>query len=71
LEDVIPVVQIEYTRSHRVIAAATRLRDAWAMANVDVGEMHQATLGLISATGTTNLQSALDTLHDVESRHCH
>jgi hypothetical protein len=34
---------------------------------LDVVEMHEAALGLMSVTGTKDLQSALDVLHDVES----
>lgn len=64
-----PVVQIGYTQSHRMIAAATRLRDAWGLANMDVGEMFEAVLGLIHVTGTTDLQSALDVLNDTGSGH--
>jgi hypothetical protein len=64
-------VQAEYTPAQRVIAAATRLRDVWALASLDVGEMHEAPLGLISATGTIDLASALDVLHDIESGSSH
>jgi hypothetical protein len=59
----------QYTASQRMIAAGTRLREAWRLSNVDVGEMHDAALGLIYVTGTRDLQSALDVLHDVESGH--
>jgi len=52
-----------------MIAAATRLRDAWAVPDVDIAEMHAAVLGLISATGTKDLATALGTLHDVEAGH--
>jgi hypothetical protein len=62
-----PAVPVDFSPAKRMIAAATRLRDAWALANLDVGEMHEAALGLISATGTGDLASALDVLHDVES----
>jgi hypothetical protein len=62
-------IPVEYTPAQLVIAAATRLRDAWSLANIDVGEMHDAVLGLIFATGTQDLQSALDILHDAESGH--
>jgi hypothetical protein len=61
--------EAEYTSAHQIIAAAIRLRDAWALADLDVGEMHEAAIGLIYATGTTNLASALDVLHDIESGH--
>ena len=40
------------TKSHQVIAAATRLRDAWASGDLDVVEIHEAALGLMTATGT-------------------
>jgi|HubBroStandDraft_1064217.scaffolds.fasta_scaffold1866021_1 hypothetical protein len=60
---------LEYTLSHRMIAASTRLREAWSAPTLDVVEMHEAMLGLIWVTGTTELASALDVLHDVESGH--
>jgi hypothetical protein len=66
---VVTPAMAEYTPAHRMIAAASRLRDAWARANLDVGEMHEAGLGLICATGTSDLASALNVLHDVESGH--
>ena len=61
----------------RIIAAATRFKEAWdtallhgergvSLSDVDIVEMHEAALGLISATGTTDLQSALDALHDFD-----
>ena len=53
-----------YSRAHMIIAAATRLRDAWVQDILDVVEMHDAALGLISATETRDLQSALDMLHE-------
>ena len=59
----------QYTASQRMIAAATRLKEAWQLSNVDIGEMHEAALGLIHVTGTPDLQSALHILHDVESDH--
>jgi len=31
--------------------------------------MHEAALGLMSITGTMDLESALDVLHDVEAGH--
>ncbi|HEY7948459.1 MAG TPA: hypothetical protein VID75_12350 [Acidimicrobiales bacterium] len=63
--------------SKRIIAAATRFKDAWdsaighdregiSLSDLDLVEMHEAALGLIAATGTTDLQSALDALHDFE-----
>jgi hypothetical protein len=55
--------------SHRMIAAATRLRTAWSQANTDIGEMHEAAFGLMAVTGTKDLESALDVLHDVETDH--
>ena len=60
---------VEYTPARRMIAAATRLREAWGLSNTEIGEMHKAALGLIFATGTTDLASALGVLHDVESGH--
>lgn len=58
----------------RIIAAATRFKEAWnpptapvdpewTLRDVDIVEMHNAALGLISATGTDSLQEALDVLH--------
>jgi hypothetical protein len=58
---------VGYTSSHRMIAAATGLRDAWKMPEPDIVEMHEAALGLISVTGTSDLYSALEVLHEVES----
>jgi hypothetical protein len=57
------------TPAQRVIAAATRLREAWAVPALDVGEMHEAALGLMWTTGTRDLTSALDVLHDLEAGH--
>jgi hypothetical protein len=62
-------LQADYTPSHRMIAAATRLRDAWKVPFLDIVEMHDAALGLIFAAGTKDLASALDVLHDVKSWH--
>jgi hypothetical protein len=59
----------QYTRAHRMIAAATRLREAWWLSDLDVGEMREAALGLIAATETRDLHTALDVLHDLESGH--
>lgn len=56
-ESFIPAVPVECTQLHRMIAAATRLRDAWALTNLDVGQMHEAALGLIFANGTKDLQT--------------
>jgi hypothetical protein len=64
--------------SKKIIAAATRFKEAWdaairhdreglSLSDLDIVEMHEAALGLMAATGTTDLQSALDTLHDVDS----
>jgi hypothetical protein len=58
----------------RIIAAATRFKEAWnpslraddaewTLSDIDIVEMHDAALGLILATGTDNLQEALDVLH--------
>jgi hypothetical protein len=58
----------------RIIAAATRFKEAWnpssepgnrvwALKDIDIVEMHNAALGLISATGTDSLQEALEVLH--------
>jgi hypothetical protein len=57
----------EYTPAQRIIAAATRLREAWAKADLDVVEMHEAALGLMWTTGTKDLAAALGILHDVEA----
>jgi hypothetical protein len=64
--------------SKRIIAAATRFKDAWesalghnksgfSLSDLDIVEMHEAALGLIEATGTTDLQAALDAVHDYEA----
>ena len=64
--------------SKRIIAAATRFKEAWlpssgsgtggSLSDIDIVEMHEAALGLIATTGTETLQEALDVLHayDVE-----
>ena len=63
--------------SKRMIAAATRFKEAWetgmrrsgegvALSDLDIVEMHEAALALIWATGTTDLQGALDVLHEYE-----
>jgi hypothetical protein len=62
------------------MAAAGRFKEAWdtakqrsetgtALSDRDIVEMHEAALGLIWATGTNDLQAALDVLHrhDAES----
>lgn len=64
-------IPVEYTPAQRIMAAGTRLRDAWSLANLDLGEMHDATLSLILATGTKDLAAALGVLHDVESGYGH
>ncbi|HXQ43592.1 MAG TPA: hypothetical protein VN816_03050 [Acidimicrobiales bacterium] len=62
----------------KMIAAATRFKEAWNVesrrgvegrrpTNLDVVELHEAALGLICATGTRDLSSALAVLHDVEA----
>jgi hypothetical protein len=62
----------------RIIAAATRFKEAWnpslgpdkpqwALSDIDIVEMHNAALGLISATGTDSLQQALDVLHTYDA----
>ena len=60
---------LEYTLSHRMIATATRLREAWSMPVLDLVEMHAAALELMSVTRTTDLASALVVLHEIESDH--
>lgn len=60
---------LEYTKSHWIIAAGARLRDAWSMPVLDVVELHEAVLGLMRVTGTLDLASALDAFYDVESGH--
>jgi hypothetical protein len=62
-------VPVEHDPAPEMIAAATRLRDAWSMADLDVGEMREAALGLIDATGTKDIRTALEVLHYVESDH--
>jgi len=62
--------------SKKMIAAATRFKEAWeagmrrgqgmALTDLDIIEMHEAALALIWATGTTDLQGALDVLHEYE-----
>jgi hypothetical protein len=64
--------------SKRIIAAGIRFKEAWDAArdhtenglslnDIDLVEMHEAAVGLIQATGTKDLQSALDVLHDVDA----
>jgi len=62
-----PASSIEYTPAQRIIAAATRLRESWAVRDLDIVEMHDAAMGLIMTTGTKDLASALGVLHDLES----
>jgi hypothetical protein len=62
--------------SKKMIAAATRFKEAWeagmrrgqgmALTDLDIIEMHEAALALIWATGAKDLQGALDVLHDYE-----
>ena len=59
--------EIAYTSTHRMLAAAIRLRDALHPATFDVNEIDEAALGLMAATGTTNLQAALIVLVDVQA----
>jgi len=66
-----PTDPVEYTPAQRIIAAATRLRESWAMPDLDLVEMHDAAMGLIITTGTKDLASALGVLHDVESGYGH
>jgi len=58
---------VEYTPAQRIIAAATRLRESWAVPDLDVVEMHEAAVALILTTGTKDLAAALGVLHDVEA----
>ncbi|HVC70510.1 MAG TPA: hypothetical protein VNC61_09695 [Acidimicrobiales bacterium] len=62
----------------RIIAAATRFKEAWdaaarhtgqglSLSDLDLVEMHEAALGLIAATGASDLQGALDVLRDFEA----
>jgi hypothetical protein len=48
-----------------MIAAATRLSDAWARPELDMVERHEVVVGLIRATQTRDFESALDVCHDV------
>ncbi len=61
-------------RQRAIIAAARRLKEAWdramardgeglIVAELDIVEVHEAALELIRATGTDNLEDALDALH--------
>jgi hypothetical protein len=60
-----------------MIAAATRFKEAWEsgmersaggeiLSDREIVEMHEAALALIWATGTTDLQDALDVLHNFD-----
>lgn len=60
---------LQYTESHRMIAAGARLRDALSMPVFDVVEIHEAVLGMMRVTDTAALASALDVFSDVESAH--
>jgi hypothetical protein len=64
--------------SEAMIAAARRFRESWeltmergnggeVLTDREIVEMHEAALALIWATGTTNLNDALDLLHRFES----
>ena len=66
-----PALPVGYTPAQRIIAAATWLREAWAVPDLDIADMHEAALALILATGTKDLASALGILHDVESGYGH
>lgn len=57
-----------------IINAAARFKRAWDLAmahngegllvaGLDIAEVHEAALDLIRATGTDNLEAALDALH--------
>ena len=61
-----------------MIAAALRFKEAWEtgmrrggegvdLSDLDIIEMHEAALGLIWATGTDDLQSALTVLHEFDA----
>jgi hypothetical protein len=62
-----------------MMAAAARFKEAWDTAKRrsdtgavlsdrrDIVEMHEAALGLIWATGTNDLQGALDVFHRYEA----
>ncbi len=63
--------------SEAKFAAALRFKEAWeagmqrsadgeVLTDRDIVEMHEASLGLIWATGTMNLQDALDAFHALE-----
>lgn len=60
-----------------IIAAATRLKEAWdvslrrriegqGLSDADIVEMHEAALGLMWATKAATLQEALDVLNAYE-----
>jgi len=64
--------------SEAKLAAAVRFKEAWeagmqrsadgeVLTDRDIVEMHEASLGLIWATGTMNLQEALDAFHALKS----
>ena len=61
-------------RERAIIGAARRFQTAWdrsmarngeglIVAELDIVEVHEAALELIRATGTDNLEDALDVLH--------
>jgi hypothetical protein len=64
--------------SKRIIAAATRFKEAWdssltdgglrrRLSDFDVVEMHEAAVALMVATKTETLQEALDVLHSYDA----
>jgi len=52
--------------SQAVIAAATRFHDAWNARTTDITEMHEAVMGLIWITGTSDLEGALAVLAELD-----
>ncbi len=65
------------TPSAAMLAAATRFKETWeagmqrsadgeVLSDRDIVEMHEASLGLIWATGTMDMQEALDVFHALE-----
>jgi hypothetical protein len=64
--------------SETMMAAAARCKEAWervrlrsaagaVLSDRDIVEMHEAALGLIWATGTNDLQAALDVFHQYDA----
>ena len=70
-ESAVSVTRPEYSRAHRMIAAGMRLREAWAVVHLDLDEIHEAVMSLLSATGTKDLAAALGVLHDIEEGYGH